>query len=109
MGGVSDFTGEGIARNVAFSLSTLLEDTDVPWWRVVGKQGEHGILKTGGGRRMEQRELLEAEGVVFDDNDRSSSAIISATHRRPQHWPPKHYKLGAHPESFGVGSPSGRG
>lgn len=68
--GVSGFTREGIARNVASCLSKLPEDTNVPWWRVVGKQGEYGILRTSGDRARKQRELLEGEGVVFDRQGR---------------------------------------
>lgn len=39
---------------------------DVPWWRVVNAQGK--ISPRPGAAR--QRELLEAEGVVFDDRAR---------------------------------------
>lgn len=37
---------------------------DVPWQRVVNAQGKSS-LKSGGD--MQQRELLEAEGVIFDE------------------------------------------
>lgn len=39
---------------------------DVPWWRVINAQGK--ISERPGAR--EQRQRLEAEGVVFDDKDR---------------------------------------
>ena len=68
--GISDFVGEGIARNVGIHLSKLPQGTNIPWWRVVGKQGRYGILRTRGDRAVEQRELLEAEGVVFDEKGR---------------------------------------
>lgn len=37
-----------------------------PWWRVVGKDGNLPIHKKGPERAREQRELLEAEGVMFE-------------------------------------------
>ncbi len=40
---------------------------DVPWWRVVGKDGKLPISKRNPNLAREQRELLEAEGVAFDD------------------------------------------
>lgn len=39
---------------------------DVPWWRVINAQGK--ISERPGA--AEQRQRLEAEGVVFDDKDR---------------------------------------
>ena len=40
----------------------------VPWQRVINAQGKVS-LRPGGGSEH-QRELLESEGVVFDDHDR---------------------------------------
>ncbi len=40
---------------------------DVPWQRVINSQGKVSLGRQGG---HEQRELLEAEGVEFDDRDR---------------------------------------
>jgi methylated-DNA-protein-cysteine methyltransferase-like protein len=39
---------------------------DVPWWRVINAQGK--ISERPGA--AEQRQRLEAEGVIFDDRDR---------------------------------------
>lgn len=39
---------------------------DVPWWRVINSRGE--ISSRPGARQ--QRELLEAEGVLFDERGR---------------------------------------
>jgi methylated-DNA-protein-cysteine methyltransferase-like protein len=41
---------------------------DVPWQRVINSQGKVSLRPGGGGSL--QRELLESEGVVFDDRDR---------------------------------------
>lgn len=43
---------------------------DVPWWRVVAKDGKLPISKRNPHLAHEQRALLEAEGVAFDDEDR---------------------------------------
>jgi methylated-DNA-protein-cysteine methyltransferase-like protein len=43
---------------------------NVPWWRVVGKDGNLPIRKRHPELSAQQRELLEAEGVLFDDNGR---------------------------------------
>jgi methylated-DNA-protein-cysteine methyltransferase-like protein len=41
---------------------------DVPWQRVINSQGKVSLRPGGGGEN--QRELLEQEGVVFDERDR---------------------------------------
>jgi methylated-DNA-protein-cysteine methyltransferase-like protein len=52
------------ARGVGWALSSLPAGTDVPWWRVVNRNGEISI-KGAPGLPALQRSLLEAEGVVF--------------------------------------------
>ncbi len=47
-------------------MGLLMED--VPWWRVVGKDGKLPIGKRGPLHAARQRELLEAEGVKFDED-----------------------------------------
>jgi methylated-DNA-protein-cysteine methyltransferase related protein len=41
---------------------------EVPWQRVINAQGK--ISERRGGSSLLQRELLEKEGVTFDDHDR---------------------------------------
>ena len=41
---------------------------DVPWQRVINSQGKVSLRPGAGGG--DQRELLEAEGVIFDERDR---------------------------------------
>jgi len=41
---------------------------NVPWHRVINSQGKISLRKGGG--HLRQRELLEAEGIVFDQKDR---------------------------------------
>jgi methylated-DNA-protein-cysteine methyltransferase-like protein len=50
------------ARGVGRALGTLPPDTDVPWWRVVNRNGEISI-KGAPGLPALQRTLLAAEGV----------------------------------------------
>ena len=57
------------ARGVGRALSTLPHGTDVPWWRVVNRNGEISI-KGAPGLPALQRTLLEEEGVSFDRRDR---------------------------------------
>lgn len=40
---------------------------DVPWWRVVGKNGNLPISKRTPEYSLKQRQLLEEEGVGFDE------------------------------------------
>lgn len=57
------------ARTVGWALASLPDDLDVPWQRVVNAQGEISLKGSIGGAAL-QRELLEAEGVVFDAHGR---------------------------------------
>ena len=41
---------------------------DVPWQRVVNAQGRISLPKEHGGER--QRQMLEAEGIIFDSRER---------------------------------------
>jgi methylated-DNA-protein-cysteine methyltransferase related protein len=43
---------------------------DVPWWRVVAKDGSLPIAKRNPRLAMEQRDRLQAEGVEFDEAGR---------------------------------------
>lgn len=55
------------ARGVGHTLSSLPEGSDVPWWRVVNRNGEISIRHIGG--RI-QRMMLEQEGVWFGPGGR---------------------------------------
>ncbi len=57
------------ARGVGWILSSLPPDTDLPWWRVVNGQGGLSTRKLPGPVGHLQRDLLEAEGVLFDERD----------------------------------------
>jgi methylated-DNA-protein-cysteine methyltransferase-like protein len=53
------------ARTVGWALHSLPPGSDVPWQRVISSAGHLSITcREHGGNR--QRQLLEAEGVLFD-------------------------------------------
>lgn len=45
-------------------------EPDVPWWRVVGRDGTIKTFKRGPEAGLKQRMLLEQEGVTFDEEGR---------------------------------------
>lgn len=53
------------ARTVGFAMSALCGTGDVPWQRVINSQGKVSARKDGEGNLL-QRDLLEMEGVQFD-------------------------------------------
>lgn len=69
-GGVAALMGAPrAARAVGRALSALPDGTDVPWWRVINRNGEISIRGMVHGAQV-QRALLEAEGVRFDRHGR---------------------------------------
>ncbi len=72
-GDVAAIVGGGCdARTVGYALAELgPAEADVPWQRVVSRDG---TISTRG---LQQRQLLEAEGVAFDAQGRA----IMARHR----------------------------
>ena len=48
---------------------------DVPWQRVINSQGKVSLRPGGGGTH--QRQLLEDEGVIFDERDRVDLKIYA--------------------------------
>jgi methylated-DNA-protein-cysteine methyltransferase-like protein len=57
------------ARTVGWALHSLPDGIDVPWHRVINSQGRISTSFPRHGANL-QREFLEAEGVVFDEEDR---------------------------------------
>jgi methylated-DNA-protein-cysteine methyltransferase related protein len=65
-GGIAALIGRPrAARGVGHALSALDGDSDVPWWRVVNRNGEISLRADLHAPRV-QRALLEREGVRFD-------------------------------------------
>ncbi len=57
------------ARTVGFAMAALPRETGLPWQRVINAQGRVSPRVDGEGNIL-QRDLLEAEGIVFDRNQR---------------------------------------
>ncbi|MEN9502402.1 MAG: hypothetical protein RI964_1687 [Pseudomonadota bacterium] len=53
------------ARLVGYALHALPPYTDVPWQRVINAQGRISLGRADIGGELQQRRLLENEGVVF--------------------------------------------
>ena len=70
----------GCARQVGYALHALDEESDVPWQRVVNALGRVSLRREVGMDQV-QRQLLEAEGLRFDANDRLDL--------RRQQWRPR--------------------
>lgn len=49
---------------------------DVPWWRVVAKDGTLVVARRDPQLGIEQRRLLEAEGVPFADDRVAMDAVL---------------------------------
>ncbi len=62
------------ARAVGYALRYLSDGSDVPWHRVINYQGQISPRFPADSPRL-QRLLLEAEGVVFDDQARVNLSI----------------------------------
>lgn len=57
------------ARTVGWALHSIPECSDVPWQRVINARGIITLDAHGPGGAI-QRALLEAEGIVFDEEGR---------------------------------------
>jgi alkylated DNA nucleotide flippase Atl1 len=53
---------------------------DLPWWRVIGKEGDYGVLRKRRNRSLQQ-DLLAQEGVAADREGRYDLSTY-------QYWPP---------------------
>ena len=68
-GQIANIVGGCNARMVGFAMAALKSGSqpDVPWQRVINREGKISILDPYG--KYVQRQLLEEEGVRFDKND----------------------------------------
>jgi methylated-DNA-protein-cysteine methyltransferase-like protein len=57
------------ARTVGWALHSIPEGSDVPWQRVINARGIITLDAHGPGGAI-QRALLEAEGIMFDEQGR---------------------------------------
>ncbi len=64
-GGVAALLGQPrAARGVGHALHLLPDESDVPWWRVLNRNGEISLPGTRGS--VVQKKLLHKEGVRFN-------------------------------------------
>ncbi len=68
-GQIAAMVGGCTARMVGYAMAALPWGTEIPWQRVINRQGKIS-LRGGGDGALRQRQLLEAEGIQFDQNDR---------------------------------------
>ena len=60
---------------VGGAMTAVPGDQDIPWQRVITRQGKISLPVGSPGAR-EQRALLESEGVIFDDSGRVDFNIV---------------------------------
>ena len=58
------------ARQVGWAMRSLEGAPDFPWWRVLNSQGLITIKGARHASKVQQKELLEAEGVEVDPDFR---------------------------------------
>jgi len=73
-GQIAALVGGCSAQMIGFALAALKPGTDVPWQRVINRQGKVS-LRAGAGGAL-QRQLLEDEGVVFGPDGRTDFAAF---------------------------------
>jgi methylated-DNA-protein-cysteine methyltransferase-like protein len=67
-GQIAQLVGEGCdARMVGYAMAGTPEGQDIPWQRIINREGKISLPGKGG---VIQRMRLEAEGVVFDTRGR---------------------------------------
>ncbi len=64
-GQIAAIVGRCTPRSVGYAMAAVPGRSDVPWHRVINSRGEISARREGGGE-VQQRQLLEAEGVYFD-------------------------------------------
>lgn len=77
-GQVAKLAGGCSARNVGYAMAALPFDSGVPWQRVINAKGEVSPRVDGRGHLI-QRQVLEAEGVVFSKNGKVDLGIYRWT------------------------------
>lgn len=68
-GQIAAIVGGCTARMVGYALAALPFGSDIPWPRVINRQGKISPRGSGDGEAR-QRQLLEAEGIQFDSKGR---------------------------------------
>ena len=67
-GQIAELAGlPGHARQVGYAMAAIGTSSTVPWQRIINAQGRVSVRSAGVGSTIIQQQLLEREGVVFDD------------------------------------------
>ena len=69
-GQIAAYVGRCTPRQVGYAMAALPSGLDVPWHRVINREGRISFPRNGSAA-LEQRMLLQAEGVVFDESGRT--------------------------------------
>ena len=69
-GQIAEIVGRCSARMVGYATSAIPQDSDIPWQRVINYKGGISQRSSGSGGLLQQK-LLEAEGIVFNQNGRT--------------------------------------
>ena len=73
-GQIAQMVGSCTARMVGYAMSALPAGNDVPWQRVVNRQGKISIRSNGSEDDL-QRRLLINEGIVFNNSGKIDLAV----------------------------------
>jgi methylated-DNA-protein-cysteine methyltransferase-like protein len=68
-GQIAAMVGRCSARSVGFAMAAVPNGSDIPWHRVINREGRVSDRRSGDGS-LRQRRLLEAEQVRFDRQGR---------------------------------------
>ncbi len=68
-GQIAAIVGKCTPRMVGYAMAALPFDTDVPWQRVLNRQGKTSP-RSGGNGATRQQQILAEEGVQFTPNGR---------------------------------------
>jgi methylated-DNA-protein-cysteine methyltransferase-like protein len=79
-GQIARIVGRCTARVVGYAMAALPCDTDVPWHRVINRHGKISP-RSGGEGGARQRQLLEREGIYFDQQGRVDLSVVGWTDR----------------------------
>lgn len=74
-GQIARVMGGCTPRTVGYAMAALPCDTDVPWHRVINSQGKISPRRSGEGG-LRQRQLLEGEGIRFDQQGRVDLKVL---------------------------------
>ena len=86
-GQIAEIVGPGCdARMVGYAMAAIPEGSDVPWQRIVNREGKISLPGRGG---EIQRMRLEAEGITFDARGRIDMKHFGWQGTEPQDEPPE--------------------